>query len=321
MSHGAPEALPRQDVEVVDQPEEAIRELRLAPIVGFLVAWLGIPWIVVGAWVQPLVPGGWWLVALGLVLCVLPVRTLVRGIRNRTYPSAVTRLLVLRPFWYAMAFLPLLAVVTLLGGLVGLPFGDAGSAGRWALGAMGRSAVFALFGAAFDGVRVVQISDLHVGPHTARSFLDRVVRAVRDQQPDLLVVSGDQVDDFARDVELFNRAFGDLEAPLGVFAVAGNHDVYAGWQAVHHGLVDAGFTVLVNEAVPVESRRARRPADLDRRHRRPGRPWLVRRRRPHRRSRRRADPGRRPARASRSWRSPTTRPSGPPSPSAASTSP
>ena len=236
-------------------------------------AWLGIPWLVVGAWIRPLVPGGWWLVAAGLVACILPVRTLVRGIRDKAYPSALTRLLVLRPFWYAMVFLPLLAVATLVGGLAGLPFGEAGSAGRWVLGAtVAVLALVALLGyagtrrllvrrfearmprlpARFDGLRVVQISDLHVGPHTPRTFLERVARTVREQRPDLLIVSGDQVDDFARDVDLFNQAFGDLEAPRGVFAVAGNHDVYAGWERVHRGLAEAGFTVLVNEAVPIE---------------------------------------------------------------------
>jgi len=273
MTDGTSEALPPPQAEVVDQPEEAIRELRVAPIVIFLMAWLGIPWLVVGAWVQSVVSGGWWLVAIGLVLCLLPVRTLVRGVRNKTYPTAVTRLLVLRPFWYAMAFLPLLAVATLLGGLAGLPFGAAGSAGRWTLSVTAALlTLVALLGYAgtrrlvvqrfavrmprlpvvFDGLRVVQISDLHVGPHTPQSVLDRVAAAVRQERPDLLIVSGDQVDDFARDVELFNRTFADLEAPLGVFAVAGNHDVYAGWKTVHEGLVEAGFTVLVNEAVPLE---------------------------------------------------------------------
>lgn len=272
MSPSEPEAVPAQEPEVVEQPEEAIRELRLAPIVTFLLAWLGIPWLVVGVWLHPLVPGGWWTIAAGLVASVLPVRTLARGVRNQTYPSALTRLLVLRPFWYAMLFLPLLAGAALLGGLGGLPFGVAGSSGRWAVAAMAAFlAILAILGyagtrrlvvrrfevrlprlpAAYDALRVVQISDLHVGPHTPRGFLDRVARAVRDEQPDLLVVSGDQVDDFARDVELFNRAFADLEAPCGVFTVAGNHDVYAGWEAVHRGLDEAGLTVLVNEAAPI----------------------------------------------------------------------
>ena len=284
LSDGAPEGRPQPGVEVVDQPEEALRELRVAPVVGFLLVWLGVPWLVVGAWIQPLIPGGWWLVAAGLVACTLPVRTLVRGVRNKTYPSALTRLVVLRPFWYAMVFLPLLAVATLVGGLAGLPFGEAGSAGRWALAAtvavltpvalLGYAATRRLvvkhlevrmprLPARFDGLRVVQISDLHVGPHTRADLLEQVARTVREQHPDLLVISGDQVDDFARDVDLFNRAFGALEAPLGVFAVAGNHDIYAGWDRVHRGLAEAGFTVLVNEAVPIEPIEPIEPGESD----------------------------------------------------------
>jgi predicted MPP superfamily phosphohydrolase len=106
--------------------------------------------------------------------------------------------------------------------------------------------------AAFDGLRIVQVSDLHVGPHTSRRHLARAAAAVRHARPDILVHTGDQVDDFARDVEHFVAAFGDMKAPLGVFAVAGNHDVIAGWDGVRQGLADAGITVLVNEAVHIE---------------------------------------------------------------------
>jgi hypothetical protein len=79
-----------------------------------------------------------------------------------------------------------------------------------------------------------------------------VAAAVRDAQPDLIAVTGDQVDDYARDVEPFAAAFRGLSAPLGVFAIPGNHDVYAGWPAVHRGLEAMGITVLVNRAVAVE---------------------------------------------------------------------
>lgn len=106
--------------------------------------------------------------------------------------------------------------------------------------------------ATFDGLKIVQISDVHVGPHTSRPFLERIATAVRVENADLIAVTGDQVDDFARDVECFLQAFGDLTAPLGTFAVAGNHDVFAGWSAVHRGLSDAGLVVLVNQSMPLE---------------------------------------------------------------------
>jgi hypothetical protein len=110
---------------------------------------------------------------------------------------------------------------------------------------------------ALEGMRVVQLSDLHVGPHTSRRHLARVAAAVRDARPELVAVTGDQVDDYARDVEPFAAAFGGLAAPLGVFAIPGNHDVYAGWAAVRRGLEAMGWTVLVNDAVPRERGGAR----------------------------------------------------------------
>ena len=70
-------------------------------------------------------------------------------------------------------------------------------------------------------------------------------------------VTGDQVDDYARDVEPFAAAFSGLSAPLGVFAIPGNHDVYAGWEEVRRGLEAMGITVLVNRAVPLERNGAR----------------------------------------------------------------
>src|SRR6185503_17136315 len=56
-----------------------------------------------------------------------------------------------------------------------------------------------------------------------------------------------------RDIEVFGKAFGHLTAPLGVYAIAGNHDVYAGWRDVRRGLEAIGVRVLVNSAVRLES--------------------------------------------------------------------
>ncbi len=106
--------------------------------------------------------------------------------------------------------------------------------------------------AAFDGLRIAQLSDLHIGPHTSRRFLANVADAVAQSSPDLIVMTGDQVDDFADDVTPFARALGDLRAPLGVYAIAGNHDVYAGWPSVARGLREMGIHVLVNDSVALD---------------------------------------------------------------------
>jgi len=255
------------------QEQQRERELPLGRVVAFIAMWLGGSWLLVGAWLATVIPGGWITVAAGLALISVPVTTLIRGVRGSSYPSAATRLLILRPFWYGMLFMPLLAASTLLGGFVGLFFGNGVVSGRWALGICATAlAVLAVIGfvgsrrlvlrrlevrlprlsSAFDGLRVIQISDVHVGPHTSHSFLRRIGRLAEAEKPDLIAVTGDEVDDFARDVEPFSAAFGELHAPLGVFVVPGNHDVYAGWEAVCRGLREAGFRVLVNDATPID---------------------------------------------------------------------
>lgn len=229
--------------------------------------------LVLGWLLHPELPGGWITVAGVAALVAVPLRLLVRGFGADAYPSALKRLLVLRPFWYAMLLLPLLAAAGLLGMLAGVPFGADASVGRCAL-AIG-AAVLATGVAAgpigsrrlvvrhldasirnlptgLEGLRVAQLSDLHIGPHTSRRFLARIARAVHQAAPDLIAITGDQVDDHGPDVRHFTAAFSDLHAPLGVFTVAGNHDVYAGWDEVRRGMVDADITVLVNEAVAVE---------------------------------------------------------------------
>jgi predicted MPP superfamily phosphohydrolase len=102
---------------------------------------------------------------------------------------------------------------------------------------------------ALDGLRIVQLSDLHVGPQTSRPQLAKIARATQDARPHIVAYTGDQVDDHPRDIDVFASAFGHLTAPLGVYAIAGNHDVYAGWSAVRRGLEAMGVVVLVNRAV------------------------------------------------------------------------
>jgi predicted MPP superfamily phosphohydrolase len=102
---------------------------------------------------------------------------------------------------------------------------------------------------AFDGLRIVQLSDLHIGPHTPTRFIERIVRATAELSPDLIAVTGDLIDDRAEDVAVYARKLGALHAPLGIFMIPGNHDVYAGWDEVEDALRAANLgTVLVNDS-------------------------------------------------------------------------
>lgn len=244
-----------------------------------LLLWLAGCWAIVGTLVTPVLAGGWWtLLAAAVLLTVAPLLALIAARARGRSPGALVRLVVYRPFWYAQLLLLVLALVGLVGAIAGAPFGAAGVVGRAALigataiaipvGAAGYAgarhlvvrqldAVFPDLPAALDGLRIVQVTDTHVGPHTPRAHLDRIAAAIREARPDVVAVTGDLVDDHAADVDHFAAVLRDVSAPLGIWVSPGNHDVYAGWEAVRARLVSLPVTVLVNRAAIVERDGAR----------------------------------------------------------------
>jgi predicted MPP superfamily phosphohydrolase len=99
---------------------------------------------------------------------------------------------------------------------------------------------------ALDGFTIAQISDLHVGPLWRERELRQGLALVGAMRPDLVVVTGDVVDDDPAYVPLAARLLGALRAREGVAFVPGNHDYYAGVRAVTRGLRAAGLEALVN---------------------------------------------------------------------------
>ena len=229
-----------------------------------------------GAWatIAILAPRTW--LALGAVAAIAVATTvpLVRFFRNggwRAYPTAAFRVLVVRPVLYTQLLLPLAAGAGLVGLAIGAPWGASIATGRVLAGVVFAVMVL-LFTAgyigsgwlvvrqveatvpglsdAWEGTSIAQISDLHVGPQTSRRFLARVADTVAALNPDLIAITGDLVDDQAEDVAHFAAAVESLHAPLGVYLIPGNHDVYAGWSEVDRRLRAAlpRATILVNEA-------------------------------------------------------------------------
>ncbi|WP_207838565.1 metallophosphoesterase [Williamsia soli] len=105
----------------------------------------------------------------------------------------------------------------------------------------------------FVGLRVGLVSDLHVGPTRGREFTQRVVDQVNKQRPDLIVIAGDLVDGTVAKVAADLAPLAELEAPLGVFGVSGNHEFYADdggrWLDVWDRL---GVRTLRNERVSID---------------------------------------------------------------------
>lgn len=101
-----------------------------------------------------------------------------------------------------------------------------------------------------DRLRIVQVSDLHLGLLHQEEALAPVISAVRELEPDLVVATGDIVDAQMDHLEGLTALWRRLDPPLGKFAVTGNHEYYAGLAQGLDFLARSGFTVLRNEAVP-----------------------------------------------------------------------
>lgn len=86
------------------------------------------------------------------------------------------------------------------------------------------------------GLRIVQISDLHIGNGLEDEQLDRVVADVNALDPDVIALTGDLFDFDPAYIEDGARRLGGLRARHGVFAVLGNHDTYAGADEVADAL-------------------------------------------------------------------------------------
>ena len=77
----------------------------------------------------------------------------------------------------------------------------------------------------FDGYRVLQLSDLHVGTYGSdTTFLQKVVQRVNQEQPDLVVMTGDLINTTPTEIAPFEQTLSELRAKDGVMAVLGNHD-------------------------------------------------------------------------------------------------
>ena len=80
-----------------------------------------------------------------------------------------------------------------------------------------------------DGYRIVQWSDVHVGPTIRRAFVESLVERTNALQPDAVVITGDLVDGYADDLRDEVQPMRDLRTRDGVFYVTGNHEYY--WRA------------------------------------------------------------------------------------------
>jgi hypothetical protein len=97
------------------------------------------------------------------------------------------------------------------------------------------------------GFRIVQLSDLHIGPTIRRRFVDAVVDRTNALRPDLVAVTGDVADGLVPELREHVAPLGRLQAPHGAFFVTGNHEYYWDVRGWTRELERLGIAVLSNE--------------------------------------------------------------------------
>ncbi len=118
--------------------------------------------------------------------------------------------------------------------------------------------------AAFKGLKIVHISDIHSGSFTDKAAVTKGIEKILKEKPDLILFTGDLVNDRASEMDNYMDVFSRLKAPLGVFSTLGNHDYgdYVQWESsaakkanletlkkVHAAM---GWRLLMNEHVALE---------------------------------------------------------------------
>jgi predicted MPP superfamily phosphohydrolase len=107
------------------------------------------------------------------------------------------------------------------------------------------------FPAKLGGFKVVQITDLHIGPTLGKTWLEDVVARVNAQDPDIVAITGDLVDGSVADLSEHTAPLAKLRAKHGVFFVTGNHEYYSGADEWIAHLRTMGIQVLRNQHVTI----------------------------------------------------------------------
>lgn len=114
----------------------------------------------------------------------------------------------------------------------------------------------------FDGLTIAQISDVHLGNYNQDfSKLEEVAELINLENPDILVCTGDLVNNYKSETEGWSPVFQKMNAKIGKYAVLGNHDYgdYSRWPSVkakeanfkgiQNAYSDFGFKLLKNESI------------------------------------------------------------------------
>jgi len=107
----------------------------------------------------------------------------------------------------------------------------------------------------YKHLRVVGVSDLHLGIDVDKKRLEQYVRLINDQHPDLIVIAGDLVDNNALPLEKerMQETINELQAPLGTYFCLGNHEYLSGIDNSMNFLRKTNLHLLIDTAVVINN--------------------------------------------------------------------
>lgn len=110
---------------------------------------------------------------------------------------------------------------------------------------------------AFDGLRIVQISDAHAGSWGSVESVAEGISKINELNPDIVVFTGDMVNENKNEIDPYIDIFAGINAPMGKYAILGNHDYYGTpsdhserssyWDDFHDKYKKMGFDLILNE--------------------------------------------------------------------------
>lgn len=109
-----------------------------------------------------------------------------------------------------------------------------------------------------NNIKIVQFSDTHISEFFGLDNLIKVVDKINGENPHIVVFTGDLLDQFDKyenkdNIHKIEEALGQIKAPLGKYAVYGNHDYGGGAERAYGQIMEnGGFTLLINEKVQIE---------------------------------------------------------------------
>jgi len=104
----------------------------------------------------------------------------------------------------------------------------------------------------FNGSKIVFISDTHLGPFLTSQRLSGIVDRINEIKPDMIILGGDYVHYRFKYIEPVFKEFGKLRGGLGVYAVLGNHDHYAGADFARKKMTKYGINNMDNQSLWVK---------------------------------------------------------------------